>query len=50
MEKDSSFLTFNAALHWIKDTIQEHFPNHKLFDCSGGLITFNQLKRFLKEN
>lgn len=44
---DTSFNTFNAALEWVILIIKEHFPNHKIVECNGGLITLRQLKQKL---
>ena len=48
---DTSFDTFDSALDWVIDIINEYFPTstHKLFDVSGGLITFNQLSLILHQ-
>lgn len=46
---ETNFDSFDAALEWVIDTIKEHFPNHKPWDCSGGLLTLAQLKKALKD-
>lgn len=46
----TAFSTFDAALEWVKLIIQEQFPNHKLFECNGGLMTTRQLRKYLKSS
>ncbi len=44
---DTSFSTFDAALDWVIEVIQEHFPHHSPAEVSGGCITPLQFKQAL---
>ena len=47
---DTSFNLYNHAIDWVVDMWATHFPNHKLHDVSGGLITVSQLNKVYKNN
>jgi len=51
MEKDGegSFNTLDGAIAWAVNIVLNEFPNHKILDMSGSLITLREFKKQVKE-